>query len=185
MEEEFHDASVSRSWGASVALVSRLCRTDLKAIMVEAENGKKQVHTRTPDSLGSSTNMSSTSTTSVNARSSPSLGTSALTSTVQSVSPLRQPGHAPVQLDQPPTPRHVPSDSVMLQRLEPVPAATPSPSGTKATVRTTQPTQASPGPLRPAMGPMIIPVRQTPSTSGSTSAGGSSRKPSCVSHPLT
>ncbi|KAG8221195.1 hypothetical protein J3R82DRAFT_2760 [Butyriboletus roseoflavus] len=116
-------------------------RTDLKAIMAEAENGKRQVHARTPDSQG--------------------------------VGPSREPGPTPGRhwgFDTSPTPCRVLS--------EPATPPMPTPSRTNSAARATPATQASPGPSRPVMGPVIKPVRQMQNASGSTSTGGTPRKPS-------
>ena len=78
----------------------------------------------------------------------------------------------------PTTPRRVPSDSAMPQKPEP--PSTPTPSRTSVAARGTQATPARPGPSRSGMGPVIVPVRQIPSASGSASAGNDSWKPSCV-----
>ncbi|KAH0836900.1 hypothetical protein J3R83DRAFT_8715 [Lanmaoa asiatica] len=138
-------------------------RTDLKVIMAEAENGKRQVHARTLDNQGSNLNASANIPTSAS----------------QGAGPSRQPGLIPGhhwRSDTPPTPRRVPSDPATPPRSHPPLAPTPNRTGTVA--QATQATQASPGPSRPIMGPVITPVRQTQNASGSTSTSSSSRKPS-------
>lgn len=170
MEEESGDASVSRSC-VRLAFILRLCSTDLKAIMMEAEDGKRQVHARTLDSQGSS----------LSASASIGMSTNTPTNVGQGAGPLRQPGPISGQRwrsDTPPTPRRVVSYSATPPNPEPLPVLTPS--RTSTATRVTQATQANPGPSRPIMGPVITPVRQTQNASGSTSTGGSSRKPSCV-----
>ena len=138
--------------------------------MAEAENGKRQVYARTLDSPSARLGIGGVG----------SASSSVPTSTVQGVVPSRQPGHVPGhwRSDTPPTPRRVPSDSAMPQKLDPFPA--PTPNRTSIAPRATLATQANPDPARPIMGPVIVPVRQTPSASGSMSTGSSSRKPSCV-----
>ncbi|KAF8549155.1 hypothetical protein OG21DRAFT_1606575 [Imleria badia] len=151
-------------------------RTDLKAIIAEAENGKKQVHAGTLDSQGSSPNASVrlggegiTNTSEATTKS---------TSAVSGVGPSRQPGPTPGQRwqpDTPPAPRRVPSEPPTPPRPE-----VQLSSRTSSAVQITQVNQGIPSPSRPTMGPVITPVRQTPHTPGSasTSTGGSSRKPS-------
>lgn len=133
--------------------------------MAEAENGKRQMHARTLESQGSSP--SARVRLGISGIANASTGTSAGQGVGgSSWQPLTGPTPGQRwQSNTPPTP------------LKP---EVPTPSRTSNTARATQVTQASPVPLRPNMGPVITPVRQTPNAPGSASTGGSSQKPLCV-----
>ena len=138
--------------------------------MTEAENGKRQVHARTLDSQGSGLGASASTSTGANTKTPTSVG--------QGMGPSRQPGPTPGRRwrsDTPPTPHHIVSEPGTPPKPEPPSVATPS-----RTSSATLTTQASPGPSRSIMGPVIKPARQTQNASGSTSTGGNPRKPSCV-----
>ncbi|KAG9308137.1 hypothetical protein JVU11DRAFT_12491 [Chiua virens] len=142
-------------------------RTDLKAIMAEAENGRRHTHTRT---LGSGTEVAVgsdayTNVSTVPARPAQGAGVSP--------GPGRLSGQS-WRSDDPPIPRRVPSNPSVTQKPESIPALMAS--RTSGAVRTPPPGSRSPGPV---MGPVITPVRQTSNTSASTSTRtGSPRKPS-------
>ncbi|KAF8141324.1 hypothetical protein EV363DRAFT_1203942 [Boletus edulis] len=141
-------------------------RTDLKAIMAEAEIRRRQVHTNNQGSNPSAS-------VRLGVGSSPGIGKG--TSTSQGVGSSRQPGPAPGQPWQPDTP---PVRRVLPEPATPPKPESPTPSRTSTASRVTQATQASPGPSQPSMGPVITPVRQTPNMPGPASTGSCPRKPS-------